>query len=79
MPADWASSFETARTAPPQDEEEVPRMWRQVLTLRRAAGPSRRARPERCGEAAGPFDFPDFPVARRARPQFQPLLVLAEW
>ena len=34
-----ASSFETARSAPPQDEEEMPRLWHLVLTLRRAEGP----------------------------------------
>jgi hypothetical protein len=33
-----ASSFETARSALPQDEEEMPRMWPLVVTLRRAEG-----------------------------------------
>jgi hypothetical protein len=31
-----ASSFETVRSAPPQDEEESQRAWRLILTLRRA-------------------------------------------
>ena len=43
-----ASSFETARSAPPQDEEEMPRMWRLALTLRRAE------RPVSKGEARAP-------------------------